>query len=304
MLGLALILAAAQAMPHADEVRVREFYRFAIRTQDRVWPGWSKTPAPLLLVTKDAEFLTHFPSPPADFTRISDVFFARPRHFAASFQATFPAFGLPATIVIGEPAATESKTSTPWLIVVMHEHFHQLQWSRPGYLEGVEALGLARGDKTGMWMLNYPFPYERPDVARGFAELRDALLAGAPDYAERRRRFFGQLAPDDAKYLEFQLWQEGIARYTQVACAEAGADYRPTGAFAALPDYTPFAAEAATARRRTLDELKRADLASWKRNVVYSFGAAEGFLLDRVSPDWKQRYFERPFTLAPEFQPR
>jgi hypothetical protein len=304
MLAVALILAAAQPVPRDDEVRIREFYRFAARTQDRVWPGWSKTPAPLLLVAEDAEFLTQFPSPPADFTRIPDAFFTRPSHFPTSFQATFPAFGLPATIVIGEPAATESKTSTPWLIVVMHEHFHQLQWSRPGYLEGVEALGLARGDKTGMWMLNYPFPYERPDVARGFAELRDALLAGAPDYAERRRRFFGQLAPDDAKYLEFQLWQEGIARYTQVACAEAGADYRPTGAFAALPDYTPFAAEAATARRRTLDELKRADLASWKRNVVYSFGAAEGFLLDRVSPDWKQRYFERPFALAPEFQPR
>lgn len=303
MLVLAVLL-AAQAMPRDDQTRVSEFYRFAAQVQDRVWPAWSRTPAPLLLVTKDREYLTRFSSPPSDFTRISDRIFARPRRFPTSLQATFPAFGLPATIVIGEPVATESRTSTPWLIIVMHEHFHQLQWNQPGYLAAIEALGLARGDKTGMWMLNYPFPYERPDVARGFAELRDALLAGAADYPERRRRFFAELAPDDAKYLEFQLWQEGIARYTQVACAEAGADYRPTRAFASLPDYTPFGAEAAAARRRTLDELKRADLASWKRNVVYSFGAAEGFLLDRIATDWKQRYFQQPMTLAPAFQPR
>jgi hypothetical protein len=35
----------------------------------------------------------------------------------------------------------------------------------------------------------------------------------------------------------------------------------------------------------------------WKREIVYSFGAAEGLLLDRLNPNWKTRHFARPFSL-------
>lgn len=45
-------------------------------------------------------------------------------------------------------------------------------------------------------------------------------------------------------------------------------------------------------RSTTLDELRQADLPGWKRIVVYSFGATEGFLLDRVNPNWKEEYFK------------
>ena len=46
----------------------------------------------------------------------------------------------------------------------MHEHFHQLQWAQPEYLKAIDDLGLSKGDATGMWMLNYPFPYDNPEV--------------------------------------------------------------------------------------------------------------------------------------------
>jgi hypothetical protein len=210
--------------------------------------------------------------------------------------------------VIGEPKNTSSKTSTPWLFTLMHEHFHQLQNSQPGYFQAVEALGLSRGDTSGMWMLNYPFPYEKPEVARDFATLRDRLLEalGQPDqakfaslaqqYVQQRKKFFGQLSPDDRKYLNFQLWQEGIARYTQIKAAEASAKYQPTAEYAALGDFEPFTTQT-TAASDTLAELKQADLAKWKRTVVYSFGAAEGLLLDRLNPKWKTSYFKQLFTL-------
>ena len=42
------------------------------------------------------------------------------------------------------------------------------------------------------------------------------------------------------------------------------------------------------ARSDTLSELKKADLATWKRTVVYSFGASEG---DRLRPKWRQQLF-------------
>jgi hypothetical protein len=168
--------AHVQTISVDDTVRVAEFYRLAPQIEDNIWPGWSKVVDPLLLITPTAEFLTHFPSPPKEFKPTNDGFLTRPRQFPPSLQATFPAFGPPSVIAIGQPSLTASKTSTPWEIVVMHEHFHQLQNAQAGYSQAVAALGLSHGDQTGMWMLNYPFPYTNAGVVRTFAELRDQLL--------------------------------------------------------------------------------------------------------------------------------
>jgi hypothetical protein len=309
---------SAQASPQEisadDAVRVHEFYRLAEQVQNKIWPGWDKVPAPVLLVTTDREFLTHHPQPPAGFTKVGEGFYTRARQFPANLLATFPAFGPPSVIVIGEPKNTTDKTSTPWLITLMHEHFHQLQNAQAGYFQAVEDLGLSRGDKSGMWMLNFPFPYEQPEVAQAFAKLRDSLLlavnekdeskfaALSKQYAKRRAQFFASLAPDERKYFNLQLWQEGIARYTQIKVAEAAEHYQPTAEFAKLPDYTPFSKYSMSAEADTLHELKRADLAQWKRTVVYSLGATEGLLLDRMNPAWKSDYLAHPFSLEFEFQ--
>lgn len=165
-------------IPVDDAVRVHEFYRLASQIQDQIWPRWSEVSAPVLLVTSNEEFLTHHPAPPKDFQAIGDGFYARPRQFPLNLLATFPAFGPQSVIVIGEPQNTNSKTSTPWLITLMHEHFHQLQNAQPGYFQAVQDLGLRGDDNTGMWMLNYPFPYERAEVMHAFANLRDLLLSG------------------------------------------------------------------------------------------------------------------------------
>jgi len=301
-------------LPAQDAIRIQEFYRLCSAIQDGIWPGWSKVPTPVILVASETEFLTHHPAPPAEFKKVGADVYARPRQFASNFQATFPAFGPPAVIVVGEPANTTSKTSTPWLIMLMHEHFHQLQDGQTGYFTAVDDLGLSRGDKNGMWMLNYPFPYEKPEIDQAFNQLRDLLLRALnePDeatfrvltkqYVEQRKKFFAQLAADDHKYFSFQLWQEGIARYTEIKVAEAATKYQPAAEFAALPDYEPFASYAAKKRADTLAELKQADLATWKRLVVYSFGAAEGFLLDRINPKWKDKYFTSPLSTDSYFE--
>ena len=298
----------------ADAVRIREFYRLANQIQDKVWPNWSATPAPLLLVTPEAEFLTHDPAPPREFKKVGEDFYERPRQFPISLLATFPAFGPPSVIVIGEPANTESKTSTPWLLTLMHEHFHQLQDAQPSLQQQTENLGLSNGDTSGMWMLNYPFPYEKPELVRTFSDLRDLLLRAlnendgrrfaklASQYVRERKEFFAQLSSQDHKYFSFQLWKEGVARYIQVKSAEAAAQYQPTAEYAALPDFESFAAYAAHARKDTLDELKQADLAKWKRVVVYSFGASECLLLDRLNPKWKDRYFKSSLSTDSYFE--
>ena len=312
--GIAVAQPATPQLPTQDAVRLREFYLLAPQIAETVWPNWGKTPAPVLLITNSTEFLFHYPHPPSDFKKISDDLYARPRQFPVNLLATFPAFGPPSVIVIGEAENTDAKTSTPWLITLMHEHFHQLQDGQPGFLEAVKGLGLAHGDNTGMWMLNYPFPYDKPELVRSFAQLRDTLLAAlnepeeerfhalARQYVAARKEFFTQLSADDRNYLSFQLWKEGIARYVQVKSAEAAATYKPTPEYAALPDYESFASYAPRARSDTLTELKQADLAKWKRVVVYSFGAGEGFLLDRLNPKWRDGYFQQLFTLDPYFE--
>jgi hypothetical protein len=195
----------------------------------------------------------------------------------------------------------------------MHEHFHQLQNAQIGYFQAVAALGLSHGDQTGMWMLNYPFPYTNVAVAKDFIGLRDQLLLAldSPDgrtfrsaskrYLAMRRAFFARLSPDDHKYLGFQLWQEGIARYTQIAVAESAAGYHPTEAYQRLPDYEPFSGAASKLRSSTLQELRTVDLAKAGRVAVYSFGAAEGMLLDRLNPRWKSEYFQHMLTTDPLF---
>lgn len=72
-------------------------------------------------------------------------------------------------------------------------------------------------------------------------------------------------------------------------------------AYAALPDFETFGTYASRARAETLSELQHADLATSQRVIVYSWGAAEGFLLDRVNPKWKDSYFKNLFTLDPYF---
>ena len=225
-------------------------------------------------------------------------------------QATFPAIQpspVP-TIVIGEAENTGSKTSTPWVITLLHEHFHQLQNSQPTYYTDVNALNLAHGDQTGSWMLNYDFPYDKKEVQEQFAAL-SKLLAEAVNvhgkaersaklaaYLQARREFQHSLSRDDYRYLSFQFWQEGIARYTEYRVAKlAIAAYKPSKEYHALKDFTSFEQVADSLRESIVEQLQSEQLGTSKRLAVYPFGAAEGLLLDSVNPSWQSRYFVDKF---------
>jgi hypothetical protein len=250
--------ACAQTPPRVsetDRIRLREAFRLGDQLEDEVWPGWHKTPFAILLVTSDYEFLIRHPNPSNDFTPLGndpmlggDVYY-RKRQFSPGLQATFPAVNGVNTIVIGQAELTFDKTSTRWVATVMHERFHQFVYSQPAYFAGVDALGLDHGDTTGMWMLNYPFPYDSPDVQEKFTAmihaLSDALAASGVDLDAKTQIFrraqqqFRESVPVEAeRYFAFQLWQEGVARYTELRIAElAAAKYKPTPEFMQLQDY-------------------------------------------------------------------
>ena len=330
--SLLLLLATALAMPAvppvllaqdssavsgfgpADRARLAEAFRLADELGDEAWPGWSRAPFAVLLVTPEREFLVRHPAPPAGFTRYgydstlrADVF-ARTRVFQVNLLATFPIGGPLPVIVIGKAELT-GKATTAWILTLLHEHFHQLQFSRPGYYSGLNALGLARGDTTGMWALNYKFPYASRTVGDRFdtltMSLARALTSGAtPDsgdvaaVARARTALAGSLAADDARYLDFQLWQEGVARYTEYRIAALAAEhFTPSPAVRALPDFQPWAAARDSLRLRIVRGTSMARLDRHGREVAYPVGAALALVLDAARPSWRAEYLERMFAL-------
>ena len=282
---------------------------------DDLWPGWSDAPFAVLLVTSDTEYLVNHPRPSDDFARegydtlLASAVWSRERVFDKNLLATFPAVsGIP-TVVIGQPRNTAASRSTRWVATLLHEHFHQWQQSRPDYFTAVASLGLAGADTTGMWMLNYPFPYDSLNVNKVFSEmclcLWDAVTAigrGGSDkklnaYREAKRRFEESLSRDDYAYFSFQLWQEGIARYTEYTMMKkASAAYTPTPEFKNLPDYVPFGDDAKETLDHLLNELYRVSLKDARRTAFYHVGAAEGVLLDAANPNWRARYLTDLFS--------
>jgi hypothetical protein len=295
--------------PPADRVRIAEAGRLVHDLRDRLWPGQARTPMPVLLIRDSAEFLVGRNAGGEDFTATGDSLlghrvWTRPRHFPPALVATFPVDGVP-TIVVGTPERT-GLSSTRWVLTLLHEHFHQWQYSQPWYYPGVARLGLSGGDSTGMWMLNYSFPYDsipvREAVRRLALTLRAALdperRSGIEPVMRARDALRAQLSAADYRYLEFQLWQEGVARYVEYRAANLASSGKPPGNFAVLPDYQPYSAAAADRRRGLPQELEETDLQRNRRVSFYPIGAAIALLLDRTGQEWKEAYSRRPFALA------
>ena len=292
---VALTIAAAPVVaqvpiPATSAAAIGDAARILDRVGDRIWAGWSAAPSQLLLVTDSSElFLPDLSATTATW--------ARTRVFPPTFQATFPAVGGVPTIVIGTPEGTGTPRDR-WALTVLHEHFHQLQHSRPDYYTRLNALDLARGDTTGMWALNFPFPYDSASIQAAVKRWADAMHlalmatgAGRRTLTQRareaKRALDALLAPDDRKYLDFQLWQEGVPRWIELAGARE--------AFAAgLVERSTLDWQ----ERRLVDDLTHIDLGRDERVVVYALGAAMAELMEREGKGWRRGYFERMFVLG------
>jgi hypothetical protein len=212
----------------------------------------------MILVAPDSKYLLNQNHAPSDFTRadgdtlLGDPVFARVRHFPPQIQATFPAVNGVNTIVIGEAEHTADRTSSRWVLTVLHEHFHQLTYTQPGYYAGA---GTPSAWRTGIGR------------ACGCSTIRSRAIRCA-------------------------LWQEGVARYTELRLAQlAATSYTPSTDFQSLPDFIPFADVAATIRAGIVRDLDSLSLARNRREVVYSVGAAEA---NRIALDTRRRDLRPP----------
>jgi len=311
ILGFVLALWVQPVPPLHIAPLIGEARSIAGAQGDTIWPGFAKTPYPVLYVGKDNSFLFCPAGAAKGFTPLQTDPFTkcaiktRQRVFAANLKATFPAVDGISTVVIGAPAQTEG-SNAGWIATLLHEHFHQMQMSQPGYYDAVKALDLSGGKTGGMWMLNFPFPYQNARTKAAFADMAHALRAALRTntdadlqkqtamYRQARRAAFASLSPREARYGEFQLWQEGVARYSEIALAEAAIERARRGQ--SPYDYS---ALAVNLRMRVLENLEHFDLAQNKRVSFYALGAGEALLLDRIRPNWRTQYFHTGMAMGP-----
>jgi hypothetical protein len=301
LVAAALSLAAPFSPPRAPGAadalgpRIAQIRAYARGKGERLWPGFGAAPFGLLLIEADVETLLCQPGTPAGFAPSGrDKATGCPRQTRArsglppGLLAAMPLFGPPSTIVMGTPAAT-GRSEADWLRTILHEHFHQWQSAFPGYYDRVGALDLSGGDQSGMWMLNFAFPYGDAGAGEAFAlssrALTDALAARGTArflpafdrYLAARRAFSHGVGERNWRYLELQLWQEGVARWTEI---ELGRAYPDAAVRASARDL-----EAAT-----LNQLRAPDLKGQGREIAYPLGAGEAMLLQACGPAWRKAY--------------
>ena len=272
---------------------------------DQVWPGWGNAPTDMLIIDEEYEFLFSIYPEPESFqpTPVNTVS-ARPRVFDPNLKATFPAFSATPVIIIGAPTQDEID-SKEWTATLWHEHFHQFQMSFPGYFEGVEALGLSGGDQTGMWMINYPFPYDDEALVSKFHEISEKLLTADhainfPEFSYALSAYlsakndFSELAGiENYKYFQFQIWQEGLARYTELIAFQT----------LFLPEELSGEEYPFQRLKAALEELAKPGLLrDYQRVAFYSFGLVEGLVLDAANPNWKELYWQYPYQVDSYFE--
>lgn len=305
-------------MRYEDKIRIREAITISEQVGDKIWKGINKVPFAVLLVMDSIEFLVHHPNPSGDFKLSEDdkvlntKILYRKRQYPNWYLATFPAVNGLNCIVVGIPEKTK-KTSSDWIITLLHEHFHQYQFSSPEYYNEVNKLDLSGGDETGMWQLNYPFPYEKTKVIQQYNKYNKALLKAVSslgkrsfkkhfaNYLEQRKKFKSSLSPADYRYFSFQIWQEGIAKHTEYKFIEAMDFYNPSPEAKQLADFINFKELKNKFYTSELTYIANSKFEIDKRICFYAIGFTEGVLLDKQNPDWREKYVVDKFYIENYF---
>lgn len=310
-------LVHSQSTPHMaveDKLRIREAFIISEKYGEQIWKGISNAPFAFVLVTDSVEFLVFHPAPTPDFglsetdSILNAKIYWRKRQFSIGWLATFPAVGGINCIVAGTPENT-GLNSTEWIITLLHEHFHQYEYSYPGYYQSVEKLELSGGDQSGMWMLNYPFAYEERPVNEQYQKYTLTLFNLLNDmntkkftslfnkYKAERQKLKQLLKPADYRYLSFQIWQEGIARYTEYKFLELLKDYKPSKEIVDQPDFISFNDYKIRFYQSQTNQLKKLKLNDDKRVCFYAIGFAEGILLDKLNQEWRSNFLTDKFNI-------
>jgi hypothetical protein len=160
-----------------------------------------------------------------------------------------------------------------------------------------------------MWMINFNFPYNSDVVNEQFniyaLSLYKALNSADNhnfndafrDFLTERNKLKNMLDPRDYRYLSFQHWQEGVARYTEYKFLDLLEAYKPLDGITSLTDHIPYSELKEKHLNNLKEKLLDPSLAVNKRLIFYYTGMAEAILLDKLNPSWRSLYTKNKFYL-------
>lgn len=307
---LALFLAVAlgastQAPAEAGRRMIADAQAIVRNEGDRLWAGLSQAPLPTLLIAPEGETL--FCGLPAigfssiGFDPVTKCMMqVRARQLPIDLAAATDLGNL-SVIHMGLPDALEA-TQADWIVTFLHEAFHQYQNVLPGYGAALDRVRARLGKAGEQWVLDYPFPYADPGVKAAFAAMTHSAgqflsadsdaqaKAAIRSYVDARNRARDAMSPDDWLYYEFQVGQEGVARWTELKLA--------AGAGNARPDLAIVGKERTGGLAVSLGAIDSQGLDMWKRSSFYVLGAIEASMLDCVRSEWQREYATDPFNMG------
>lgn len=202
---------------------------------------------------------------------------------------------------MGLPAALQA-TEDDWIVTFLHEAFHQYQSDLPGYATAVDRVRTQLGQTGGQWMLDYQFPYSDPAVKAAFGAMTASAaeflradsdakaIAAIRDYVRARHLAREAAGANNWLYYEFQVGQEGVARWTELRLARAAGSSRP--------DIAAIGRERDGGLAVSLTAIDEQGVEIWKRSAFYVLGAIEASMLERARPHWQREYLADPFSMG------
>ncbi|HSP14139.1 MAG TPA: hypothetical protein VLV78_05245 [Thermoanaerobaculia bacterium] len=311
---LEILISAPMAADLAPQhiVRLNEAFRIAGVLGPRVWPGFTATDAPVILIDGESEYLLNIDGAAEGFTASAQTFrgrpvYVRPRVFPPNLRASFPAVMGRATVVMGTPSGSGTRgDGAIWTVTVVHEMFHVFAYNH-GEPEKVAALAIGP-PREAQWQLDYPFPYHDERVRRAMhvagCDLYRCIESSADlpyesGVADEAVHTLGDLLDaafpgrKDLAYARFVATKEGVARYFEYRVAELAArDYSPTPDYAKLDGTDAFAMAWDNFYKAMPFQIKHLGNVSQSRSEFYSLGLGLALVLDRIEPEWQKRYFE------------
>lgn len=312
----------AERLSDLDKARLAEALHLQRTLGNQIWPGLGDADIPVLLWNSQTSFLVGLDEAPPGWQPVQgDTFLAQP-YFSQPTEDP-QNFAVPVGDKLAASIATKSETDAfliqqfqsmlppllnkvaPYRLLiqpsevqisaVLHEGFHVLQSQvAPEKLAAAEAINAREGD------------YWRADAAledswkEEVALLDKALKADslnetrdlAQQFIERRQaRRAAQNLPDELIRFERLIeWEEGLAKYVELASWQQAGEtpgYAPLAELSADPDFKDYD----TFGQRWPQELDTMKRQAGQEGVTrfYYTGAAQAFLLDRLSSDWQAR---------------
>lgn len=308
-----------------DKARLVESLHLKETLGDQVWNGWGKAEISVIVWNRSYEFLFHYDgNTPSGWSKLTDddihgqPYFNRvanePQNFAIKIGDTWVASMatkqttdvfliktfqelFPAPIKQIFPYRILLQPSETQIGGLLHETFHVYQYHvAPERITKAESI-----HKLGE---EYEATSESFDteLKKESALLADALKAETqPDKIELARQFLAardarrkdhQLGNDLIDYEKWLEWEEGTAKYVEVAMlkqASNAGNYHPAPEMKIDPEFDQYqkfnsrwSQEMIQLRYRTTSG----------ESQFYMTGMAQAFLLDDLLPDWKDKYWE------------